>query len=459
MKKILAIALFFFGMCAIAQTDGLTYQAVIISPKGLELPGANAEGVILPDTEILLRFTIMDNNGNVEFLETQNTRTDAYGIVNVIIGEGIPLNGTSFTDIQWNGTRKDLKVEINFNGRFNTLNDQELTYVPYAFHRDIVATGFMDIDGTVNFKGDLLVEGSTHLNDRLSVNNESPTVLNGNLTADQRTWFNSSLEVTNNSATYLSGNLNVLDSTQLNSSLLVEGGARLKDILDVTGTTSLNDLDVKNQSPSVLTGTLQVDGITNLNNTVNINNGSDLNVSGGMNVNGDVVFENDLTINGNTFLNGLLNVNNNNPTTLSGTLNVDGQTTLQNSLDVMGETNLDNLARVNNQSPTNLSGTLTVGLSTNLNGPLTTTDDQSLTLLTGPLNVNGLIDFGVDLTVNGITNINDNLSVNNGASTTLSGNLNVDESTTLQSSLDVAGTTALNDDLWVANPVDTYFSG
>ncbi len=508
MKKLLLLLLIVaFGYTAYAQTDGLHYQAVIIDPNVQELPGENATGNILPNTDVILRFTIFDATGSQEYTEVQNTRTDAYGMVNVIIGQGQPQGISSFTEIFWDGTRKDLKVEIQFDGRFTDLSNQTLTFIPYAFHRDIIATGTMSVDGNVFFRGDLVVDGTTNLNDSLSVNNESPTQLSGSLTVDGTTNLNNSLDVNNESPTHLSGTLEVERETRLNSTLEVDGATNLNDNLSVEGATELNNtldvdgvtnlnstlevdgatrlnntltvieatelnstldvdgattlnntLDVNNESPTRLTGTLTVDGVTNLNSDVNINNNSSLNVSGDLVVQGSTLFEDDLTVEGDTNLNGLLNVNNNSPTNLSGALTVVDATTLGNSLTVDGPTNLESELNVNNQSPTNLSGSLTVDLGTQLNSSLSV-NNGSPTYLSGTLEVDGATTLNSNLTVNGVTNLNNFVFVNNGAPTNLSGSLNVADDTDMDGTLIVDGETTLNEGLKVANGSSTELTG
>ena len=88
MKKLLTLAFF---LCTVffanAQTDGITYQAVIIDPENLELPGVDSEGNYLPNTTIAIRFTIYDSGNQIEFQEIQITETDDFGRINLLIGE------------------------------------------------------------------------------------------------------------------------------------------------------------------------------------------------------------------------------------------------------------------------------------------------------------------------------------------------------------------------------------
>ena len=113
-KKLVTLGLFLlFSAITFAQTDGITYQAVIIGPDDLELPGIDSEGNYLPSTTVAIRFTIFESGNLVEFEEIQTTTTDEFGRINLIIGS---VNHDDFEKIEWDGTPKDLKVEIDFDG-------------------------------------------------------------------------------------------------------------------------------------------------------------------------------------------------------------------------------------------------------------------------------------------------------------------------------------------------------
>ena len=132
MKKLLTLALFLFlTLQVFSQTDGITYQAVIIAPDDLELPGVNSEGNYLPNTEIAIRFTIYDSGNQLEFQEVQVTTTDEFGRINLLIGDG---DHDYFKEMNWDGTPKDLKVEIDFEAgsNFEEMSRERLTFLPYA---------------------------------------------------------------------------------------------------------------------------------------------------------------------------------------------------------------------------------------------------------------------------------------------------------------------------------------
>jgi hypothetical protein len=263
MKKILCtILLGLFAASAMAQTDGLTYQAVIISPDALELPGVDSEGNFLPNTTIAIRFTIYDSGNQIEFQEVQITQTDLFGRINLLIGDA---NHDEFKEINWDGTAKDLKVEIDFDAgnNFETMSRERLTFLPYAFHRNITATGTLTVDDRTFLNGELVVEGPTNLNSSLDVHNQNETNLSGTLTVEGITNLNDELNVNNASRANFSGSVSIIDS------------------LNVLGLTTLNDLVVNGEASfgDLEAATLSVTDSTNLSGGLNVISDSQVKIS------------------------------------------------------------------------------------------------------------------------------------------------------------------------------------
>ena len=238
-----------------AQTDGLNYQAVIIDPNPEEIPGIDVTGNILPNKEINVRFTIYGNSGNTEYQEIHTTTTDEYGMINLVIGKGNSVTG-KFTEIYWDGSTKNLKVEINLDGTYSGLSDQELLFVPYAYHRDIIASGDLTVDGNS------LLKGKLDINQDLSV--DGNTKISGELTVEDITLLNSNLTVANQSLSDLSGDLKVAGSTSLSKSL---------SVLDSSSTTLTGSLDVSGDAS--FKGDLNLDGDLELKNTLSIESSND----------------------------------------------------------------------------------------------------------------------------------------------------------------------------------------
>lgn len=138
MKKYISLFFFLLTIATYSQT-GITYQAVILNPQGEELPGADNNRSPLASQTICLRFKIYNNANQLEYQETMVTTTDEFGMVNVVIGTGTYTGGTATTigAVTWNGTPKNLVVEVDTTGmctNFMQISNQPFTYVPYAFY-------------------------------------------------------------------------------------------------------------------------------------------------------------------------------------------------------------------------------------------------------------------------------------------------------------------------------------
>jgi len=137
MKKIVLTLLLFMSFVGYSQTSGITYQAVILNPSGEQLPGVNNANAPLANKNICLKFSIIDQNSQSEYIETAQTTTDEFGMVNLIIGSGVQIGGyaSSFSTILWNANPKRLKVDLSTTGicsYYTEISNQPFTAVPFA---------------------------------------------------------------------------------------------------------------------------------------------------------------------------------------------------------------------------------------------------------------------------------------------------------------------------------------
>ncbi|MCA1764230.1 MAG: hypothetical protein LC664_14740 [Flavobacteriales bacterium] len=180
MKTLITLIFFASVLQALSQTDALSYQAIIIDENEREIPGLDISGNYLAETEVSLQFTILDQFGDAEYQEIQTVNTDRYGMVNLTIGQGdvTPESSGLFNEISWDGTPKQLVVDLSIQGgEFKEFTNEELLFVPYAYHRNVTATGTLNVDG------------ESTLNNSLTVTNQSPTLLSGNLTVEGDGFF------------------------------------------------------------------------------------------------------------------------------------------------------------------------------------------------------------------------------------------------------------------------------
>lgn len=124
------ISLFSFG-----QKTGINYQAVILDPNPIVMPGNNYSGQPLANAAIQLRFSLISGT-HLDYQETQTTQTDEYGLINTVIGKGIKITATSFDAVLWTDTLKTLQVEVKFPSTtaFTEVSRSLLQYSPYALY-------------------------------------------------------------------------------------------------------------------------------------------------------------------------------------------------------------------------------------------------------------------------------------------------------------------------------------
>lgn len=153
MKKIILFTVLLFAFKSFSQTNGITYQALILNPNSEDLPGVNNTNSPMVNKNICIQFQITDPILNLEYKEVFQTRTDSFGMVNLVIGLGIQTGGftTSFSDIDWSSMNKNLVVSIDPNGsctQFTTISNQTFTAVPFSYS----ATNADNVTGIVAIK-------------------------------------------------------------------------------------------------------------------------------------------------------------------------------------------------------------------------------------------------------------------------------------------------------------------
>ena len=173
--KHLLLLLLLVSSQVFSQNSGITYQAVIYNPNGEELPGVDNPYAPLVDQDICLQFGIIDANGNVEYQEETQVTTDAFGMVNLLVGTNSQTAGfaSGFTGIEWSSDAKFLKVDIDIKGScldFEELSNQPFTYVPFAYYSpasdiagpqgDTGPQGLPGLDGAIGPQGDAGSQGT-----------------------------------------------------------------------------------------------------------------------------------------------------------------------------------------------------------------------------------------------------------------------------------------------------------
>ena len=118
---------------------GISYQAVILDPKPIEIPGQDITGQPFVNGEVSLKFKLFSSTFVQEFEEVHATKTDAYGLVNVLIGS---VSQAAFASLVWDNNPRSMQVWVSFDqgGTYTKVSEQVLTYTPYALYAETTGT-------------------------------------------------------------------------------------------------------------------------------------------------------------------------------------------------------------------------------------------------------------------------------------------------------------------------------
>lgn len=128
MKKILLILISVLSFTTFGQApEGISYQAVI----------RNSTGAVLADAPVGLKVSILQttSTGSSVYEESFAPTTNAFGLVNVVIGQGTVISG-NFSMIDWSAGPYFAEVSADETGgtNYSLLGTQQLMSVPYALH-------------------------------------------------------------------------------------------------------------------------------------------------------------------------------------------------------------------------------------------------------------------------------------------------------------------------------------
>ena len=142
MKKVIlliAILLVDFGFVAAQAPQGINYQAVARGTTGLELQL----------TPLVVRLGIYsDLNATIQvYEESHAVTTNAFGLFNVVIGQGTQISPSAFNTISWGTGSYFLKVEIDGGTGFTNMGTTQLLSVPYALFAQNSANGPTGLQG------------------------------------------------------------------------------------------------------------------------------------------------------------------------------------------------------------------------------------------------------------------------------------------------------------------------
>ncbi|MEZ5195887.1 MAG: hypothetical protein R2764_05680 [Bacteroidales bacterium] len=114
----------------------------------------DGSGDILQNTSVTLRFTIKEGSGSgtMVYQETHSQPTNSYGLVSVIIGEGVD-QWNSFANIDWGSNDHFLQVEADLGPGYTDLGTTKLVSVPYALNSRTADEATTSLDNHWNVSG------------------------------------------------------------------------------------------------------------------------------------------------------------------------------------------------------------------------------------------------------------------------------------------------------------------
>jgi hypothetical protein len=210
MKRIIIslASLFTFLLFAFSQSpQAFKYQAV----------ARDGSGNILANQSVSVKISILQGTptGSIAYSETHNVSTDAYGLINLNIGEGTPVSGT-FSGISWGNDKFYLKLEMDPAGgtSYEAFEPSQLLSVPYALHATTVET-----------------EGQT-----LSVDGQNISISDGNTIEAPSYWGQNGSDLYYNDGNVGIGTSDPAAKLQVNGTLMIGSGSKL-----VSAITEIND--------------------------------------------------------------------------------------------------------------------------------------------------------------------------------------------------------------------------
>lgn len=154
MKKVIILVALLFSIDMLAQVpQGINYQSVVRGSNGNPLANQPAT----------FNFNYIDKSDNsIDYIETFQTVTDEFGVVNFVLGTGTIQTG-SFSGLDWT---KQFRIDIfvNLGSGFAILGSQDLVSVPYALnadHADMSLGELTDVETGGAISGNVLMFDGT----------------------------------------------------------------------------------------------------------------------------------------------------------------------------------------------------------------------------------------------------------------------------------------------------------
>lgn len=124
----------FYSAHAQTPLKSINYQALIVDPAAIELPGNGVQAQLYLNKDIWVKFGMYAGT-TLQFEELHKTKTDAYGLINLEIGAGENMGSSgTFASLNWGGPVKKLVTQVSFDlgAKYTEVSNRGLNYLPYA---------------------------------------------------------------------------------------------------------------------------------------------------------------------------------------------------------------------------------------------------------------------------------------------------------------------------------------
>lgn len=169
MKRFITIILSsLFCISLVAQSPNLiNYQSIM----------RDGNGNVLAEKNVALKFSILkgSENGTAVYTEQHLKQTNAFGLVNLKIGDGVSSDDMSAID--WGSDEHYLKVELDpeAGSNYQLMGTSQIVSTPYALHAETVST-LMDGSVTKNKIADEAIDSTKIKNIKRNISFNSAAI-------------------------------------------------------------------------------------------------------------------------------------------------------------------------------------------------------------------------------------------------------------------------------------------
>ena len=140
MKYFFTLATVLFSSLIYSQSpQGVNYQALV----------RNTAGEVIVNQSVGIKSNILQGSptGTATYSETFNITTSAFGLINIVMGQGNALSG-SFDQIDWASGPYYIEILVDHTGgtNYSPLGIQQIVSVPYALHSNTAEYALNDDD-------------------------------------------------------------------------------------------------------------------------------------------------------------------------------------------------------------------------------------------------------------------------------------------------------------------------